>query len=506
MRIKQVIIALLLITSVNIGLSQEKKFELHTIAFYNVENLFDTINDPTINDEEYLPAKGWTYKNYKKKLDNLSRVLLEIGTNEQQRNSPTIIGVCEVENRRVLEDLVKQPRLINKNYKIVHFDSPDHRGIDTGLLYDPLHFKPTSYANIPLYVYSDGKVPSKKEKNEDTDDTESVDKKSKRVYTRDQLLVTGLLDGEEVSFIVNHWPSRSGGEKKSSPYREAAGALNRKIIDSLYKINPNAKIITMGDLNDGPYNKSVKKEIGAVAKKEDVKKSGIFNPMEEMSNNGIGSLAYRDSWDLFDQIMLSEPYINKDYNSWTYWKAGVYNKDFLIQKEGQYKGYPLRNSNGVPGFSDHFPVYVYIIREQKPNRQIVTKAVSSKKEISFNKNKEGQIEIPCTINTAESNFVYDADVEDILISGKNALFLLKTGKVKPENYSGEQAYSLSDGRIPEGSTLLIDSIEFNGFTLNNVTAVITNSISSPLVIGENTLRTLGKVEVNYKESTLSITK
>ena len=506
MKIKQVIIALLLITSVNIGFSQEKKFELHTIAFYNVENLFDTINDPTINDEEYLPAKGWTYKNYKKKLDNLSRVLIEIGTNEQQRSSPTIIGVCEVENRRVLEDLVKQPRLINKNYKIVHFDSPDHRGIDTGFLYDPLHFKPTSYVNIPLYVFSDGNTSSKKDKSEETDDTESVDKKSKRVYTRDQLLVTGLLDGEEVSFIVNHWPSRSGGEKKSSPYREAAGALNRKIIDSLYKINPNAKIITMGDLNDGPYNKSVKKGIGAVAKKEDLKKSGIFNPMEEMSNNGIGSLAYRDSWDLFDQIMLSEPYINKDYSSWTYWKAGVYNKDFLIQKEGQYKGYPLRNSNGVPGFSDHFPVYVYIIREQKPNRQIITKTVSTKKEISFNKNKEGQIEIPCTINTAVSSFVYDADVEDVLISGKNALFLLKTGKVKPENYSGEQAYSLSDGRIPEGATLLIDSIEFNGFTLNNVTAVITNSISSPLVIGENSLRTLGKVEVNYKENTLSITK
>jgi predicted aspartyl protease len=506
MKIKQIIFAILLIVSVNKGVSQEKKFELHTIAFYNLENLFDTINDPNINDEEYLPNKGWTYKNYKKKLDNLSRVLVEIGTNEQQKSSPTIIGVCEIENRRVLEDLVKQPRLINKNYKIVHFDSPDHRGIDTGFLYDPLHFKPTSYINVPLYIYNDASKNNKKEKEEETDDNEAIDTKSKRIYTRDQLLVTGLLDGEEVSFIVNHWPSRSGGEKKSSPSREAAGALNRKIIDSLFKINPNAKVITMGDLNDGPYNKSVKKGLGAVAKKEDLKKFGVFNPMEEMSNNGIGSLAYRDSWDLFDQIMLTEPYINKDYSTWTYWKAGVFNKDFLIQKEGQYKGYPLRNSNGVPGFSDHFPVYVYIIREQKPNRQIVTKAVSSKKEISFTKNKEGQIEIPCSVNGASTSFVYDADVEDILISGKDALFLLKTGKVKPENYSGEQAYSLSDGRIPEGSTLSIDSIEFNGFTLTNVTAVVTNSISSPLVIGENSLRTLGKVEVNYNESTLSITK
>lgn len=506
MKIKQLIIVFILTALVNTGFSQEKKFELHTIAFYNLENLFDTINDPTINDEEYLPLKGWTHKNYKKKLDNLSRVIAELGTSEQQRSGPTIIGVCEIENRRVLEDLVKHPRIINKNYKIVHFDSPDHRGIDTGFLYDPLHFKPTSYINVPLYIYRDDNKNSKKEKSEATDDDESVDTKSKRVYTRDQLLVTGLLDGEEVSFIVNHWPSRSGGEKRSSPYREAAGALNKKIIDSLFKINPNAKVITMGDMNDGPYNKSIKKEMGAVAKKEDVKKFGVFNPMEEMSNNGIGSLAYRDSWDLFDQILLSEPYINKEYSSWTYWKAGVYNKDFLIQKEGQYKGYPLRNSNGIPGFSDHFPVYVYIIREQKPNRQIVTKSVSQKKEISFNKNNEGEIEIPCTVNKSSLSFVYDASIEDVLISGKDALFLLKTGKVKPENYSGEQAYSLSDGRIPEGSTLLIDTIEFNGFTLTNVTAVITNSISSPLVIGENSLKTLGKVEVNYKESTLSITK
>ena len=506
MKIKQLIIAFLLITSVNKGISQEKKFELHTIAFYNVENLFDTINDPIINDEEYLPANGWNHKNYKKKLDNISRVIAEIGKNEQQTSGPTVIGVCEIENRRVLEDLVKQPRIINKNYKIVHFDSPDKRGIDTGLLYDPLHFKPTSYINVPLYVFRDENKNTKKEKNEETDDAESIDKKSSRIYTRDQLLVTGLLDGEEVSFIVNHWPSRSGGEKKSSPYREAAGALNRKIIDSLFKINPNAKVITMGDMNDGPYNKSIKKQIGAVAKKEDLTKFGVFNPMEDMSNSGIGSLAYRDSWDLFDQILLTEPYINKDYSSWTYWKAGVYNKDFLIQKEGQYKGYPLRNSNGVPGFSDHFPVYAYLIREQKASRPVVAKEISSKKILSFTKNKEGQIEIPCTVNTNASSFIYDATTENVLISGKEALFLLKNEKVKPENYSGQQAYSLSDGRIPEGATLLIDTIEFNGFTLKGITAVITNSISSDFVIGENTLKTLGKVEVNYKDSTLSITK
>lgn len=348
MRIKNFIALFVVLFSINISKAQEKKFKVQTIAFYNFENLFDTINNADVNDEEYTPTgdQRWTYEKYRKKLDNLSRVINEIGTSDQQKESPVIIGGSEIENRGVLEDLVKHPTLINKDYGIVHFDSPDRRGIDVALLYQKKHFKPTSYINVPLIIY---------------DQTD----KTKRIYTRDQLLVTGLLDGEEMHFIVNHWPSRSGGEKKSSPNREAAGRLNRKIIDSLYNINPNAKIITMGDLNDGPYNKSVKVELGAKAKKEDTKERGMYNPMEEMSNKGIGTLAYRDAWDLFDQMILSEPFIRKDYTSYRFWKAGVYNKPFLTQTSGQYKGYPLRNSNGQVGFSDHFPVYLYLIKEVK---------------------------------------------------------------------------------------------------------------------------------------------
>ncbi|MCU0351945.1 MAG: endonuclease/exonuclease/phosphatase family protein [Flavobacterium sp.] len=360
---KQFFVGFFLLFLMNLGFSQAKNFKIQTIAFYNVENLFDTINDPKINDEEYLPNRGWTNKNYRKKLDNLSRVIAELGTSENQKNSPVVIGLCEVENRRVLEDLVKHPKLAPLGYAIIHFDSPDGRGIDTALLYQEKYFTPTSFTNVPLLIYRDAEDNKKKEEEEETDDTVEADAKSKRVYTRDQLLVTGYLDGEEMSFIVNHWPSRSGGEKKSSPFREAAGRLNRQIIDSLYKINPNAKVITMGDLNDGPTNKSVKKELGAKGHKSDVKEFGIYNPMEEMSKKGIGTLAYRDSWDLFDQMMLTEPLVRKDATGWMYWKAGVYNKPFLIQKEGPWKGYPLRNSNGVPGFSDHFPVYVYLIKE-----------------------------------------------------------------------------------------------------------------------------------------------
>ncbi len=350
MKIKQFFLAFFVISVISSGNAQEKKFKMHTIAFYNVENLFDTKDDENVNDEEYTPAKGWTDAKYQQKLQNLERVISEIGTGDQQKNSPVIVGVCEIENRGVLEDLVKMPKLAEKDYGIVHFDSPDGRGIDTGFLYQKKYFTPTSYANIPLMI-------------------KNIDGSGKRVYTRDQLLVSGYLDGEEMHFIVNHWPSRSGGEKRSSPYREAAGELNRKIMDSLFAINPNAKIITMGDMNDGPYNKSVKKGIGAKRKKEELKQpSDIFNPFEQMQIDGHSTLFYRDSGDIFDQMMISEEFISKDkndYDSFKFRKAGIYNKNYLIQKTGQYQGYPLRNQNGEPGFSDHFPIYIYLIKEQK---------------------------------------------------------------------------------------------------------------------------------------------
>lgn len=367
MRITKLAALLIVLFTISTAKSQEKKYKVHTVAFYNLENLFDTINGPN-NDEEYLPSAGWTSKKYKKKLDNLGRVLSQIGINDQQKEAPAIIGVSEIENRRVLEDLVKNYQLVNKDYGVVHFDSPDKRGIDVGLLYQKKYFKPTSYKNIPLLITTDeGKKADKDDKADKNEDDHAAETTGpdKRVYTRDQLLVTGLLDGEEVHVIVNHWPSRSGGEKKSSPYREAAGRLNRRIMDSLFKINPNAKIITMGDLNDGPYNKSVKQGIGAKLKKEQLKQGDIYNPFEQMQKNGEATLFYRDAGDIFDQIMVSEPFCRDDKSTLSYWKAGIYNKQFLIQTTGQYKGYPLRNSSSEPGFSDHFPVYVYLIRQMK---------------------------------------------------------------------------------------------------------------------------------------------
>lgn len=369
MRVKNLIALFFVLSSIFQANAQSKKYIVHTVAFYNLENLFDTING-TNNDEEWLPngAQNWTGKKYKKKLQNLSRVITEIGTTENPDNSPTLIGVCEIENRRVLEDLVKEPKMIDKEYGIVHFDSPDKRGIDVAFLYQKKHFKPTSFKNVPLLIYRKQLNTDAKRKNatdDASDDKSEVDMSSERVYTRDQLLVTGFLDGEEVNVIVNHWPSRSGGEKKSSPFREEAGRLNRKIMDSIFKINPNAKIITMGDLNDGSYNKSVKEGIGAKLKKAEVKEFGIYNPFEQMAKDGHASLFYRDSGDIFDQIMVSEALIRPDYSSLKYWKAGIYNKPYMITTIGQYKGYPLRHTMTEIGYSDHFPVFVYLIKEIK---------------------------------------------------------------------------------------------------------------------------------------------
>lgn len=366
MKFRKLLVLFIFVFANTLGNAQAKKYIVHTVAFYNFENLFDTINGSN-RDEEWLPdgAMRWTGKKYKKKLDNLSRVISEIGTGENPNNSPTFIGGCEIENRRVLEDLIKQPKLINHDYGIIHFDSPDRRGIDVALLYQKKHFKPTSFVNVPLMIYrNQEKKDAKKEKDETSDDIVEEEVKSERVYTRDQLLVTGFLDGEEINIIVNHWPSRSGGEKRSSPYREAAGKLNRKIMDSLIKINPNAKIITMGDLNDGSYNKSVKKEIGAKLKKSELTEPrDIYNPFEQMAKDGNATLFYRDSGDVFDQIMVSQQFVSPDHSSFRYWKSGIYNKPYLIQTTGQYKGYPLRNNPSEPGFSDHFPVYIYLIKE-----------------------------------------------------------------------------------------------------------------------------------------------
>ncbi len=331
--------------------SQEKKtYKVNTIAFYNVENLFDTEDDPITYDDDRTPngKDHWTEEIYKDKLKNMAKVISEIGF-DVTKNAPALIGVAEIENRKVLEDLANEPVLLPKDYGIVHFDSPDRRGIDVALLYQKSLFRPVNTSVHELLIYNNGE-------------------EKKRVYTRDQLLVSGYLDGDLIHVIVNHWPSRSGGEARSRFKREKAAALNKKIIDSLLDIDPYAKVITMGDLNDDPDNDSVKKVLGAKSEKEDVKLKGLYNPMYNMSKKGIGSLAWRDSWNLFDQIIISKGLLDKDFNSYKYYKAGVFNKNYLANPRGRYRGYPYRSfANGAytGGYSDHFPVYIYLIKESR---------------------------------------------------------------------------------------------------------------------------------------------
>src|SRR5690606_30306898 len=238
-----------------------KTYKVLTVAFYNLENLFDIEDDPKKFDQRSPIMEIAEEKRpevYKKKLENMSTVLAQIGK-EMAQNSPVVIGGSEVENKKVLEDLVNQPALIDKNYGIIHYESPDERGIDVGLLYQKAFFRPIDSSSHEVIIYDD-------------DDPEDRD------YTRDQLLVKGMLDGELMYFIVNHWPSRGGGQAASEFKRMEAAKVNKRIIDSLQNIDPYAKIITMGDFNDNPYNKSIKKVLGAKAEKENVKLKGLYNP------------------------------------------------------------------------------------------------------------------------------------------------------------------------------------------------------------------------------------
>ena len=347
-RIHYSLVLSILYLTVSFG-QNSKTYKVNTIAFYNLENLFDTENDPITFDDDRTPdgKDHWTKETYQDKLKNMARVIAEIGA-DVSGTTPAIIGVCEVENRTVLEDLVNQKPLIKKDYGIIHFNSPDRRGIDVALLYKKKLFTPTSYKAKELLIYDDND-------------------KSKRVFTRDQLIVSGILDGDKINLIVNHWPSRRGGEKRSRSKRIKAAKLNRQIIDSLFSEDPYAKIITMGDFNDDPTSPSIKKYLKAQQKKEGLSIKELYNPMEDIAKKGLGSLAYRDNWNLFDQIIISTELTKKEFSSYRFYKAGIYNKTYLVNAHGRYKGYPYRSyaeGRYTGGYSDHFPVYIYLIKEK----------------------------------------------------------------------------------------------------------------------------------------------
>ncbi|MFD0761376.1 endonuclease/exonuclease/phosphatase family protein [Lutibacter aestuarii] len=339
---------LLLLLLISTTVFSQKKYQIKTVAFYNLENLFDTINDPNKNDEAspIMEIKENRSEIYRKKLNNMANVIAELGVKEA-KNSPVILGVAEIENRKVLEDLINTEPLKDKNYGIIHYDSPDLRGIDVALLYQSNFFRPTHHEVFELRLWDENSV---------------------RIYTRDQLLVSGYLDDELIHIIVNHWPSRRGGEEKSSIKREKAAYLNTQIIEKIKLTDPNPKVIIMGDLNDDPNNASLKKVLKTKSKKKEVKQGDIYNPMEDMFRRGQNTLVYRDQINLFDQIMFTSPLLTtkKDYSSYKMYKTAVFRPQYLTTQKGKYKGYPYRSwsySSFTGGYSDHYPVYMYLIKE-----------------------------------------------------------------------------------------------------------------------------------------------
>jgi len=344
---KYIILSLSILLAIN-SYSQQKKYQIRTVAFYNVENLFDTINDPNKNDEAspIMEFKGNRSKIYWDKIENMGKVISKIGLDEA-KTSPAIIGISEVENREVIEDLINSSYLKDKNYGIIHYNSPDERSIDVAFLYQKKYFKPLSHKSYELKLFRSN---------------------GERDYTRDQLLVSGYLDDELIHVIVSHWPSRSGGEARSRSKREAAAALNAEIIKEIQGKYENAKIFTMGDLNDDPTNSSIKKVLKAKGKKSEVNNGDIFNPMEGMYRRGLNTLGYRDNINLFDQILITSPLLAKDknYKDYKMFKANIYNPRYLTNKKGRYKGYPFRSwsyGNFTGGYSDHYPVYLYLLKE-----------------------------------------------------------------------------------------------------------------------------------------------
>ena len=354
----RIVFAIILAVTTSLSVfGQKDEMIVRCIAFYNLENLFDTIHDEGKNDYEYLPDGGmkWTSLKYEHKLHNMAYAIAQLGTDEDPRGA-ACVGVSEVENRGCLHDLCRELKeKHNREYEPILLEGPDRRGVDVGFLYNPKMFKPTSVKGYELKAhYADGG----------------------EVKSRLQLWISGyLLDDngkivvDKVHMSVNHWPSRYGGEESSRATRDTAAMLCKKVCDSIYMKEPRAKIIVMGDLNDDPYNHSCAVVMGAKKTREEVGPQGFFNTMWQKLDRGIGSLAYQGSWNLFDQIFISEPLMNAQVEDgkWVYWKSQIFNKPFLTVQEGKDKGTPLRTvKSGVwqDGYADHYPTMIYLIKKK----------------------------------------------------------------------------------------------------------------------------------------------
>ncbi|WP_236641975.1 endonuclease [Dokdonia sinensis] len=312
------------------------------VAFYNLENLFDTHDDPEKLDEDFTPRGeyNWTDKRLKNKLRKLSTVISKIGATETGE-APSLLGVAEVETTEVLEQLVATKTLQEYNYGVVHYESPDERGIDVGLLYRKAHFEVLESEAINVYVETEPGVQD---------------------YTRDILHVHGKLLGMPVHVLVNHWPSRRQGAEETAHKRIAVAQRCREIIAQIKDKNPDARIIIMGDFNDDPHSEAVKNHLV---------QSDFYNPMVFLLTRYEGSLNHRFEWYLFDQLILSTNFMQLHHNPFRYDASKIYNDVSLTEFKGKFKGNPFRTYAGkryLGGYSDHFPVYtIFDINPMKTN-------------------------------------------------------------------------------------------------------------------------------------------
>ena len=332
------------------ALSAQKKFSVYGVGFYNMENLFDTCHDEGKRDYEFLPTGSyrWNGMKYTHKLHNMARALADLGTDVLPNVGCAFVGLAEVENHKVLDDLTAQPQLAQRGYRYVHVEGPDRRGIDCALLYNPSLFSVRTVKLVP-YIQTLAK---------DSD-----------FLTRGFLTICGTLAGEPVAVVVCHLPSRFS----DSFYREQGARQIRAIKDSLLREDSACKVLVMGDMNDDPINKSICEALGGKGQIDEVGNDEMYNPWYNiLVKEGVGTLFYQGAWNLFDQILLSPNLLNrhgmKDFATLKYWKHQIFKRDYLFQTEGKYKGSPKRTTAGgvwLDGFSDHLPVAVYLVKEQK---------------------------------------------------------------------------------------------------------------------------------------------
>ena len=356
---RKLIYSILFLAALSVTASAQKFSKGHVVGFYNLENLFDTYHDDGKNDYQFLPdgENNWTEAKYEKKLHNMASVIRAMADDNGRYHS--ILGISEIENRHVVEDLVSQPEIADANFQIVHYDGPDRRGVDVALLYRPEHFKVLESRSIP-FTFDGSAINFTLNAEEQAD-----------FRTRDILMVRGMLDDEMFAFFVAHLPSRVGGKGQDLRPRGAEIIYGNAV--ALMSEFPGIKIVVMGDMNDNPTDESMTTYMHG---RETIAETGeldFFSPFISMLKAGYGSLAYRGEWSIYDIILMNKaladapkgtfqvlPIIKKKKAEYY---ARIFQQPFMTQQDGPYKGTPFRTfSNGafVGGYSDHYPTYIII--------------------------------------------------------------------------------------------------------------------------------------------------